>query len=559
MTRRRRSKMGIAFIEESELTELQLKNKSMNITARITHKPQPIKFPKNMIIEGRKLKIIGGASFNIHPIKMKLKNEDFNSFLGVIGWLGANGGIASLNNIIIAFRSYVRFAYIDGITVETLSLFLDKCRSHKVGASFFGSIKQLFVKWNALDYPISEDVIDFLFLVKLPKPKRPSGSRVRSDDPAEGWYTDKEYDSLVQAIWRAYESGEDTLWRTCILLLSAQFGRRPIQFAHLKICDLKEHGISCGVFGRRIEFPGAKDADASEFRGSKIEVHPINNELWRLCQRQSKDTILRFEEALGHELTQDQQLNLPLFTHRSDNVLRKRIGEARFLHEDDENEMLASHVFHVTGNQVSSVIQTGPFGETVISHRTNEPLVQNAYRFRYTRARQIARSGCARAALQHWLGHETDFALDAYYDDPAERARVLNDQIAPLLAPLAQAFQGNLRDSEAQADRGDDPTSRIELDGQEEMGVGTCGEHGFCSASVPIPCYRCTKFQPWVFGPHHEVLDRLLERQRLENEVPRPGLKRRLLVPLQLDKDIQAVREVIALCEARKIYLGEIK
>ena len=68
---------------------------------------------------------------------MKLKNEDFNSFLGVIGWLGANGGIASLNNIIIAFRSYVRFAYIDGITVETLSLFLDKCRSHKVGASFW--------------------------------------------------------------------------------------------------------------------------------------------------------------------------------------------------------------------------------------------------------------------------------------------------------------------------------------------------------------------------------------------------------------------------------------
>ena len=48
--------MGIAFIEESELTELQVKNKSMNITARITHKPQPIKFPKNMIIEGRKLK-----------------------------------------------------------------------------------------------------------------------------------------------------------------------------------------------------------------------------------------------------------------------------------------------------------------------------------------------------------------------------------------------------------------------------------------------------------------------------------------------------------------------
>lgn len=551
--------MGIAFTEESVQTDSAPQNSSINAHVRITHKPHKVKFPKNMRIDGHRIQIIGGASFNILPLQMKLTPEDLNSFMGVVGWIGTNGYIASLHSIIFSFRTYVISAYVDGITIESISLFLDKCRKHKVASGCFSAIKSFFIKWHALDYPMSEDVIDFLFLVKLPKPKRPSGSKVRSDDPTEGWYTDNEYDSLVQAIWRAYESGEDTLWRTCILLLSAQFGRRPIQFAHLKIGDLKKYGISGGVHGRRIEFPGAKDADASEFRGSKIEVHPTHNELWQLCQRQSEDTIFRFETELGYELTQEQRLNLPLFAHRSNDVLHKRMCDARFLHEDDENKMLASQVLHASSGIISSTIQIGPFGETVISHRTGEPLVQNAYRFRYTRARQIARSGCARAALQHWLGHETDFSLDAYYDDPAERARVLNEQIAPLLAPLAQAFQGNIKDSEAQADRGDDPTSRIELDGQEEMGVGTCGEHGFCSASVPIPCYRCTKFQPWVFGPHHEVLQRLLERQRLENEVPRPGLKRRLLVPLQLDKDIQAVREVIALCEARKIYLREIK
>ena len=66
-----------------------------------------------------------------------------------------------------------------------------------------------------------------------------------------------------------------------------------------------------------------------------------------------------------------------------------------------------------------------------------------------------------------------------------------------------------------------------------------------------------TKFQPWVFGPHHEVLSRLLERQQLENEIPRPRMGRRLLVPVQLDKDIQAVREVIALCEVRQAILKE--
>jgi hypothetical protein len=154
--------------------------------------------------------------------------------------------------------------------------------------------------------------------------------------------------------------------------------------------------------------------------------------------------------------------------------------------------------------------------------------------------------------LQYWMGHTSLRSLDAYYDDPAERARSLNEQIAPLMAPLAQAFQGTLRDKETDAVRGDDPASRIELDGRSESGVGTCGEHGFCSASVPIPCYRCNKFQPWVYGPHHEVKERLLERQRLENSLAKTGQGRRLLVPVQLEKDIEAVELVITMCDIRK-------
>ncbi|WP_434666863.1 hypothetical protein [Aeromonas sp. NJAU223] len=537
--------------------ELSPKAKEHDFREEIKRTELGINFPKNVILEKTRLVIIGEYSFDISLIQKKLQKIEFHSFLGVIAWMTNNDETGSLINIIPAFRSYINLAYVNGITVKSLSSFLDSCRSHEVTHGYFSFIKRFLKKWHELNLPgITDDVIDFISQVQLPQPKRPAGSKIRSDDPTEGWYTDSEFDSLVQAIWRAYESGVNSLWRTCILLLSAQFGRRPIQIAHLKILDLKETGASCGVSGRRIEFPGAKDRSANGFRQSKIEVHPISDELWFLCKCQAEKTILRFETVLGQKLTPKEKLNLPLFPSISDRALERKLEASTFLHKVD-SAILASPVLHIPNGKVSIAIMMGPYGETIISHRTGRPLVQNAYRFRYTRARQLARSGVPRAVLKYWLGHETDYSIDTYYDDPAERARVLNDQIAPLLAPLAQAFQGNLKDSEASAARGDDPASRIELDGQEALGVGTCGEHGFCSASVPIPCYRCTKFQPWVLGPHHEVLNRLLERQRLENEVPRPGLKRRLLVPLQLDKDIQAVMEVISLCEARKAELRD--
>lgn len=551
--------MGSEYTYTLSQNEISSKAKSFGIRQEFKRNRLVICFPKNVILEETRLVILGEYSLSLSPLIKNLPREEFHSFLGVISWMTNNGEYASLRECVGAFKAYINVAYVNGITVKSLSSFLGSCRSHEVGCSNFSTLKRILVKWHELNLSgVSDEVFNFITQVKLPQSKRPAGSRIRSDDPTEGWYTDSEYDSLVQAIWRAYESGLDTVWRTCVLLLSAQFGRRPIQIAHLKIGDLKEKDIRGGVSGRRIEFPGAKDQTADGFRQSKQEVHPINDELWFLCKRQAEETILRFEEELGRRLSQQEKLNLPLFPNRSTKTLKEKFKAAKYLDAND-GENLASHVLHVANNCISSTIRIGPYGKTIISQRTGLPLVQNAYRFRYTRARQLARTGVPRAVLQYWLGHETNFSLDAYYDDPAERARRLNDQIAPLLAPLAQAFQGNLRDSEAHATRGDDPTSRIELDGQEALGVGTCGEHGFCSASVPIPCYRCTKFQPWVFGPHHEVLKRLLERQRLENEVPRPGLKRRLLVPLQLDKDIKAVREVIALCEVRKIALGKHK
>lgn len=146
--------------------------------------------------------------------------------------------------------------------------------------------------------------------------------------------------------------------------------------------------------------------------------------------------------------------------------------------------------------------------------------------------------------LSHWLGHTTERALEAYYNDPAEQARVIDEAMGPALAPLAMAFAGALIDSDEQATRATDPTSKLEFSRPGELlSVGRCGKHSFCATtSVPIPCYRCKHFEPLVHAPHHEVLDALLQRQSEENQALRIGGQRNLLIPIDLSADILAVK-----------------
>ncbi|HIE28698.1 TPA: hypothetical protein EYP66_15570 [Candidatus Poribacteria bacterium] len=515
------------------------------------------RFPGNLRITGTRLEAIGIQSIGISAIQSNLSITDFDSFTQVVSNLTNSLAIITIFQFVTALNMYYKKVGTNEITIDGLSFFYELCRTHKIGFSNFGNLRRLLTHWHQLGRPgVDDDIIDFLSPIKKPQPKRSGGSRIRSDNVEEGWYTDDEYTMLVSRIWSSYEIKEISLHKATLLLLSAQYGRRPVQIAHLKIGDLKSTGKSCGVSGKRIEFPGAKDLSSPDFRQSKIEVHPVGDDLWRLCQLQMNDSVKRFQTFLGRKLKPEVIKLLPLFPTQRPKLLQKKIELSTQLTTSAE-DMLGSEILHPSPSSISTMIKRGPGRDPIISERTGLSLNQNSYRNRYTRARQLARMGVPKTTLQYWLGHTSLISLDAYYDDPAERARMLNDQIAPLMAPLSQAFQGTLRNKEADAVRSDDPVSRIELDGREELEVGTCGEHGFCTASVPIPCYRCIHFQPWIYGPHHEVLKRLLERQKLENEIPRPNQGRRLLVPVQLDNDIKAVKVVIALCENRKKLLED--
>ena len=399
--------------------------------------------------------------------------------------------------------------------------------------------------WYKLGYP-GVDAETFSVVIALKAPGRQSRKRINSDDPTEGWYTAQEYDDLIDTYWLDYESEKVSLRDTSALLLTGQYGKRGIQLANLKVSDFRSDGETEGLSGKRVAFPGSKDRHAEYwFRGSKFEIHPMGDDLWNLCMLQIYSTIEDHEQYFERKLTEAERNELPF--------LQRDLTRLKKLNDDSFPIGMSNAVFHLGSSAISTALKRVS-GSKVISNRTGKSVREFAYRMRYTRARQLARLGVPRATLQYWLGHTENTSLDHYYDDPAEDARLLNLEMQVILAPLAQAFSGTLRDNESDAVRGNNPASRIELDGHHS--VGTCGEHGYCNASVPIPCYRCAKFQPWVDAPHEEVLLRLIERQEEENNIHLPSKTRRILVPLQLNKDIAAVKLVIRLCAARKQELG---
>lgn len=396
-----------------------------------------------------------------------------------------------------------------------------------------------------------------------------ASSNVNSDDPDKSWLTNDEYADSLQTTWSHYDATGDEQ-TTLIRLLSLQYARRPAQLRGLKFCDLKS-GIEKSIpeiAENEIHFPSVKERFVeSEFRGGKFEAHPIADHLWSMLEIQRKKIQSCFEGILGSSLTEGQTLSLPIFTNE------RRILKACAIMKDvlklSPLEHLGDELFHISAMEITRTISferdlalhsrsrfhSIRVPDLPISARTGRPIYLHAIRLRHTRIRQLARQGVPLQILSHWLGHACEKTLDAYYNDPAETAREIDEQLSTMLTPIAQAFTGTIIATDAEATLPDDPFKSLDLakDGRLHH-VGRCGNFSFCATtSIPVPCYRCKHFEPLVDAPHEEVLDALNYRQAQENAVVmKSGSMRKLLIPIDLSDDIRAVERCIALCKAQK-------
>ncbi|HBB7875328.1 TPA: recombinase, partial [Escherichia coli] len=360
----------------------------------------------------------------------------------------------------------------------------------------------------------------------------------------EGPLTDNELTAVNEGAIRAYEKSLITIAELAMTLCISHTGRRPIQISLLRVVD-----VLCGKNGKGEPFyvlnvPRAKQR-SSTFR-TNFKPFAISLELWAILNAQARNAIALVEKRLGFELQEDDRQQIPLFPDL--NVLAAVQSPYEF------RQLLATDKLHIPAAEITYTLQYIVEKSDIRSERTGELLHINARRFRYTTGTRAAREGFGELVIAELLDHTDTQNAGVYIKNIPEHVKKLDEAVGFQLAPYAQAFVGVLVDSERDAHRGNDPTSRIRT--EMGQGVGTCGEHGFCGANIPIPCYTCMHFQPWLDGPHEEVYEGLLnERERVKE------ITGDIQIAAVLDRSIIAVADVIIRCVKRREELspqGEI-
>jgi len=398
---------------------------------------------------------------------------------------------------------------------------------------YLGTIRGFLRRWHRLGYPgVSADVMRLLDSWRIKGNRK--GDAVKRQHPTEGPYTDNELQAFNEGAVRAYELDTITLTELAMALSESNTGRRPIQLSHLRVGDVLYGKNKKGEPFYVMNVPRGKQGTG--FRSS-FKPFALTQELWAVMSAQARNATAQVEKALGFELQETDRQNIPLFP---DLVAVLKIQSVSDFRQKNTSDKL-----HVTAAEITDTLKFVVDAAGVRSERTGENLFVNARRFRYTTGTRAAREGFGELVIAELLDHTDTQNAGVYVKNIPEHVERLDEAVGFQLAPYAQAFAGVLVDAEQEAKRGCDPTSRIRS--EEGQGIGTCGEYGFCGANVPIPCYTCIHFQPWLDGPHDEVYQDLLsERERIKD------ITGDIQIASVLDRSIIAVADVIMRCKERR-------
>ncbi len=384
-----------------------------------------------------------------------------------------------------------------------------------------GSPSRFFRTWHALRLPsLDYEVVDLLGKMKLKGNRK--GDAVRSFDPRKGQFSDIEFQAIIGALNDAFASGRIDTEDFILVWLCLAFGARPIQLATLKVSDFSSSQSSEGTIAYILRIPRAKQRG----QAPRTELKPrmVVPEVGRLLEGYCKTAKERWRNlGLGED------------------------GDAPFFVNAGNGDAIPSLRYHCTANELSHRVQSVFHDLDVISERTGEPLEVVTRRFRYTVGTRAAAEGASELVIAEILDHSDTQNVGVYVEAVPEIVERIDRALATQLAPIAQAFSGVLVEREKDAVRGDDPHSRIVSPADFAHPVGNCGSYGFCGATAPIACYTCRNFQPWLDGPHEQVLDQLIaDRDRILRDT---GDMRIASVN---DRLILACAEVVRRCTERR-------
>ena len=395
---------------------------------------------------------------------------------------------------VISFRSTLRQA--DEWKLATVSGFLKKLEK--------------------LGYPGLEDDVSIL-LRSLRLKQNNKGVAVMTMDPVNGPFTDNELQAIDTAVSADFGVGQLTLEGLSLISLLRAFGCRMVQIASLKIKDIEKDEDSFYV-----QLPRAKQRNSHH--RTEFKRRQVIREIGQVLILQCESVRRQYNEIGSHSLDERE---LPLFPNWLDKPCPKGFE------------------FHYTSHELEWKFVQFIKPISVASERTDKPLKISPRRFRYTVGTRAAEEGYGVLLIAELLDHSDTQSAGVYVFATMKLLNNIDKALARHLAPLAQAFQGQLLHDRSKATRAMDPESAVD-DPKFSGDLGRCGRYGFCNAAAPIACYTCRSFQAWDDAPHEEVLDfLLLDRQRILDAT---GDQR---VAAVNDRTILAVARVIQLVEDR--------
>lgn len=388
---------------------------------------------------------------------------------------------------------------------------------------YISALNPLLQKWFLLGLPgVSQECVDYLRSRRKPGNKK--GAAVRTRDPDIGPFTDQEFQAIFRALGRAREDEAIPVWADVLIRLLAACGARPSQYASLKIKDVR---LATADSAKRVAATLALPQIKKGYDHAREELKDF-------------DLSARLAELVGEYIG-----HLVTVRRLGPEDALFPLSELRLSGRGDETRRPGDPFYgHPTGDQLSGYLNRAASSIAPASERVGfAPISLAPRRFRYTFGTRMAEEGASRAVIADRLGHTDLQNVEVYMEASPAIVDNIDRAMGAGLAPIAQAFVGQLIEGEHQARRRGQSGSRIIDFRVSAAPVGSCGSGAGCELRKPVACYTCHKFEPWLDGPHAEQLEMLLSEREAVADERVAGVN---------DDVIVAVREVIAECEAAR-------
>lgn len=469
----------------------------------------------------------GNNRINTKAVSDVLSENLIDGYLNTISWFAKNYSAsytAALHGVFLKFIKAEKCSHINKAAVLN---FMSKMHGKDELLSRF---RRFIDKWYSLGYGgIDPDAIQLMKTWCFDKAKAKAGDVVKRKDPRQGPLTDIELQEFNDGAIRAFEKKEIPLFMLTMALLVSHTGRRSLQILQIKTKDIMRVSAKDDDIYYLLNIPRIKQGLG--FR-EEFRTFRITKDLYELVCRQAKESIALLAEFMGRGLTKEECEDVPLFISGATfYLINKNISLKNYLEMD---------VLHYTRGKLTTILKNIAENEYIISERTKESLHLNARRFRYTLGTRAAREGYGEMIIAELLDHSSIDSVGVYVQNHVDNAYRIDKAMGLALTGISNVFRGQVKRKE---DVKYDITPGMKIKNHDGEDTGSCQQCSSCSANVPIPCYTCMHFTPWLDGPHEKVYQYLVsERERIYS------ITNDRSVTESLDRTIIAIGQVINHC-----------